>query len=209
MTRLRACFSAKFIKIKKTHAFLCRFARPTSTTLLTHPCLSCRPDSTRFGLDAAAVRLGWYVVDDAATPSSARGDVQVFYEVAIGEAAAPASAPPAWTSSKTPSAEMQLVVPAAYLKEGTAYTWKVRVWLKSSPTTPTAWGCGTGGNPAPFETAPPTATFPGSAGWIGGGGQLRLKNGLSVPAGTIAKARAYVTGVGAFYFYINGQRVGT
>jgi hypothetical protein len=166
-----------------------------------HPLVLCR-----FGLDPTAVRLGWHV--SHTTAAGPRGTTQLFYEVQVHAAAAPTTAPPVWASSKTASADMQLVVGPSALKDGTAYTWKVRVWLSNDPTTPTAWGCGTGGTPAPFETAPTAAVFPGAASWIGGGGQLRLKNGLKLPAGTVAKARAYVTGVGAFYFYINGERVG-
>ena len=37
---------------------------------------------------------------------------------------------------------------------------------------------------------------------------MRAKSGLKLPAGTIARARAYVTGMGAFYLFVNGQRVG-
>ena len=132
---------------------------------------------TRFGLDASSVRLGWYV-DTVPNTANPRGDAQLFYEVQVHEAAAPTAAAPVWTSTKTASADMQLIVPAsAALKEGTAYTWNVRVWLSSNPTTPTAWGCGTGGEAAPFDTAPSAESFPGDAGWIGGGGQLKLKGG--------------------------------
>ena len=60
---------------------------------------------------------------------------------------------------------------------------------------------------ATFDTAPAAADYPGGAVWIGGGGQLRSP-GFALPAGKVARARAFVTGVGAFYFFVNGQRVG-
>ena len=59
-----------------------------------------------------------------------------------------------------------------------------------------------------FETAPATPAFPGPAKWIGGGGQLHAKQGLALPPGTVAHARAYASGVGAFYLYLNGEQVG-
>ena len=59
-----------------------------------------------------------------------------------------------------------------------------------------------------FETAPAASSFPGTAGWIGGGGQLRSRAGLVLPAGEVASARVYVAGMGAFYCYVNGARVG-
>jgi len=58
---------------------------------------------------------------------------------------------------------------------------------------------------------PSTADFPGTALWVGGGGQVRAIAGslnVSTGAGTVTRARAYVTGVGSYYLYINGQRVG-
>lgn len=58
---------------------------------------------------------------------------------------------------------------------------------------------------------PSTADFPGTALWVGGGGQVRAIAGslnVSAGAGTVTRARAYVTGVGSYYLYINGQRVG-
>jgi len=63
-----------------------------------------------------------------------------------------------------------------------------------------------------FETAPAPAVFPGSSVWIGGGGQLRATKGLPLPIGKraagVVEARAYVAGVGAFYLFVNGERVG-
>ena len=83
-------------------------------------------------------------------------------------------------------------------------SWRVRVWLSSAPASPTAWGCG----PALFDTAPGKGTFPGTSKWVGGGGQLRSLHGLTLPRGSIARAEARVSGVGAFYLFINGRKVG-
>ena len=61
-----------------------------------------------------------------------------------------------------------------------------------------------------LETAPAASAFPGAAKWIGGrGGQLHANKGLVLPGeATITRARALVSGVGSYYLYINGQRVG-
>ena len=56
-----------------------------------------------------------------------------------------------------------------------------------------------------FETAPAAPAFPGPAKWIGGGGQLHA-TALTLPPGTVAHARAYASGVGAFYLYLNGEQ---
>ena len=106
-----------------------------------------------------------------------------------------------WRSGKVASNAQAVVVPAA-LDHDTLYSWQVRVWLSNAPAAPTAWGCGA----ATFETAPAPATFPGKAQWVGGGGQLRSK--LSLPAGAIRRAIVRATGVGAFYLFVNGRRVG-
>jgi alpha-L-rhamnosidase len=37
---------------------------------------------------------------------------------------------------------------------------------------------------------------------------MRSSKGLTLPAGTIARARVWVTGMGAFYLFVNGKKVG-
>jgi hypothetical protein len=84
---------------------------------------------------------------------------------------------------------------------GESYTWSAQIYLSTSSSTVAA-SC-----TAAFDIAPAASVFPGNAQWIGGGGQVR-SNPLSLPAGTVARARAYVTGVGSFYLYVNGVKVG-
>jgi len=93
----------------------------------------------------------------------------------------------------------QTTVPtAAALLPGTDYAWRVQTTLDSGVT---EWS-----QPLSFATAP-TAESWSAAKWIGGHNQLRAD--IALPADTpITRARAYVTGVGAFYLYINGQQVG-
>jgi hypothetical protein len=80
------------------------------------------------------------------------------------------------------------------LDAGADYSWRVQT---------TVGGLKTGFSPLlHFSTAP--ASF-GSAQWIGGHNQLR--SNFSLP-GEPTRARAYVSGLGAFYLYLNGRKVG-
>jgi alpha-L-rhamnosidase len=101
-------------------------------------------------------------------------------------------------------AAQTLALPAAAaLAAGTTYTWRVRVWLSGSASVPTDWSA-----PAAFDTAPAGEVFPGKNLWLGGGGQMRAKQPLALPTGKVARARAFVTGMGAFYLFVNGVKVG-
>jgi alpha-L-rhamnosidase len=44
--------------------------------------------------------------------------------------------------------------------------------------------------------------------WIGGHGQLRGDFEFPTDASHVTRARMYATGVGAFYAFVNGERVG-
>ena len=159
----------------------------------TLPALPLQPHA--LGLDPDTVRLGWTV------QSPSRGDAQLAYELQVSHAGELA-----WSSGRVDGNAQQLVVPKA-LDPGTTYSLRVRAWLSSHPETPSDWGCG---DAAYFDTMPAAAVFPGTAAWIGGGGQLRTtaSGGLHLPNGTVAKARAFCSGVGAFYLFANGVRVG-
>ena len=142
-------------------------------------------------------QLAWRPV--AASPAAAhpKAEVQTAYELEIVEGASTH-----WSTGKVESATQTLAVPAAAkLEPDKTYAWRVRVWLSGSPATPSAWGS------AAFDTAPAAAVFPGANKWIGGGGQMRAKP-LPLPAGKVARARAFVTGMGAFYLFVNGEQVG-
>ena len=80
------------------------------------------------------------------------------------------------------------------LDPGTDYKWRVQTTVGRKPT-----GFST---PLNFTTAP---TSWGGAQWIGGHNQLR--SNFSLPSQP-TRARAYVSGLGAFYLYLNGKRVG-
>ena len=159
-----------------------------------------------FGVPTTGVRLAWYAKSTAtALPQHPRAEVQVAYEVEVQSAGGEGK--PLFSTGKTASAEQQLVLPASVvLAPDTTYSWRVRTWLSGSSGSPSEWGCGTPA--AKFDTAPAASVFPSKAAWIGGGGQLRATKGLSLPAGKVARARVWVSGMGAFYLYINGEKVG-
>ena len=152
--------------------------------------------SHTLGVDPSSVRLSWTVTSSVRTESQIAAELEVWL---AGEKT------PSWTSGHKLGSAQSQIVPTA-LKPDRTYSWRVRVWLSSQPDQPTSWGCGE----ALFDTAPSNATYPGTAVWIGGGGQLRTTpgGGLHLPNGKIARARLWVTGMGAFYPFVNGKRVG-
>ena len=121
-----------------------------------------------------------------------------------------ATGKPVYTLPTSTDTEPLLVLPLAnvshVLQPATQYLWNVSVTMlpQGVPTTPCS---------GKFETAPSRDVFPGKAQWIGGGGLLTAKFQTPTAAGnanaynkTITSARAYVSGVGAFYLFINGAR---
>ena len=73
----------------------------------------------------------------------------------------------------------------------------------STGDAPTEWS-----DVAAFDTAPSSDAWEArGAVWIGGFNELRAD--LVLPASDpVVRARAYVTGLGAFYLYVNGAVIG-
>lgn len=85
------------------------------------------------------------------------------------------------------------------LKPDTDYSWRVRTELSTSTDGTPEWSL-----PLPFSTAPAVDSFStAGSSWIGGQNQLRAD--LVLPPGVPARGRAYVSGLGSFYFHVNGQ----
>ncbi len=84
------------------------------------------------------------------------------------------------------------------------YSWRVRTTLAKSgtPLPVSPWS-----SLLEFETAPTQSSW-GTRGalWIGGHGQLRAD--FVTHSSPILRARVYVAGLGAFYLFINGKKVG-
>ena len=145
-----------------------------------------------FGVDAAAgARLSWTI-----SAPGQRGVEQAAWEVQVQTDGGDV----VWNSNQTQGNDQFVVSPP--LEPDASYTWRVRVWVTGA-SEPTAWGCDGG---RAFDTAPEPSSLPGAGAWVGGGGQLRAQ--LRVPAGKVVRARAWVSGLGAFYFFVNGQRIG-
>ena len=123
----------------------------------------------------------------------------------------------AWESSRVYSSVHEAQVPVL-LRHQSEYEWQVRVWhekrvaahgnslyeLASAPEPQASdWS-----EPHAFETLVSDLSWEdANASWIGGGNMLR--GGFEVPATkTVKSARAYVSGLGAFYLYVNGERIG-
>ena len=140
------------------------------------------------GIDPTELlQLSWTI--DYSGPT--RGLKQLGYEIELT-----ADETPLWTK-RVVSERMRAAVPVA-LVSGKYYNWRVRATLNNGETT--AWS-----SASTFETEPkePFASLK----WIGGGGQLRLKNAFVVRE-NIQKATLRISGLGAFYAYINGAIVG-
>ena len=159
--------------------------------------------------------LGWRLHDGG---GSARGQKQQSYEIRVLRRLADGTTAPAWESGRVDSSQPEAQVIEA-LQHQTEYEWQVRVWheerapahtnsiysMASAEAEPAAspWS-----EPHVFETLVSTSSWAAAnASWIGGGNQLR--GDFTIPAGkTLKSARAYVSGLGAFYLYVNGERVG-
>lgn len=102
-----------------------------------------------------------------------------------------------WATGAIQSDAQQYRLPGPF-NYSTLYAWHVRVWFNTA-TTPSAFSA-----TLPFDTLPSPSSW-AQAQWIGGHNQLRTDVNITCPQ--IKAARAHVSGLGAFYFYINGQRV--
>ena len=111
-----------------------------------------------------------------------------------------------YDSGKLESSAQQFELPPSVtLKPGTDYAWRVQTVVDGDLSTFST--------PLQFTTAPLSL---GGAQWIGGHNQLRSNFTLPTGPPTVAggwrgkptRARAYISGLGAFYLYINGQKIG-
>jgi hypothetical protein len=140
------------------------------------------------------VRVSWQ--HNATAPN---GTTQLSYDVTVmrdGEQST------LWSSGVVHSAEQQTAI-GTTLQPATRYAWRVRATLSTGASGPSGWS-----DSSTFETAPALESWTEdtcNASWLGGGGQLR--SSVDIP-GQVKSARAYISGVGAFYLWINGKRVG-
>lgn len=159
------------------------------------------------GIDAAKPRFGWRL------SSTTRGQRQTAYQVLVASAAErlTPSAADVWDSGRVASSDSVAVrYGGKLLQPSTRYFWTVIVWEKDGRairSAPTSF----------FETA--LMSSDGVANWDGarwismagkepnspGAPMLRRQETLS--GGQVAEARLYVSALGVYDVYVNGERV--
>lgn len=159
------------------------FTVPAAAGPLAPSNLLCEYMKNPMGVDAAQPRFFWTL------EHTARGEKQTAYQVVVE---------PGWDSGKVVSSEStQVAYKGPALRSGATYRWKVRYWDKEGNASP--WSA-----TASFDTGLLTASD-WKAKWIGGGNQLRKQ--FDLPSAPV-RARAYVSGLGYYELYLNGQKVG-
>jgi hypothetical protein len=126
-----------------------------------------------------------------------RGDVQTMFQV---EVVTTNKSLPVWSSGKQNSTDQAVVVNEAVRRADTDFQWRVQTVVGTGAATWSNW--------LSFSTAPSSESWvKNGATWIGGHNQLRSDFTLSTTEKPL-RARVHVTGVGAFYLSLNGQRLG-
>ncbi|WP_458115941.1 family 78 glycoside hydrolase catalytic domain [Arthrobacter sp. D2-10] len=160
------------------------------------------------GIDQARPRFGWQI------SSSTRGQRQSAYQVLV--ATDPKKLTPSaanmWNSGQVASASSVAVRYAGTnLEPSTRYFWTVRVWDKDGKLLPQAPA-------ASFETSLLSSdgvTNWSGARWISMAGKApnspgapMLRHQFTLTGKTVQQARLYISALGAYDAYLNGQRIG-
>ncbi|WP_425840087.1 family 78 glycoside hydrolase catalytic domain [Streptomyces fractus] len=157
------------------------------------------------GTDAARPRFGWRL------GSRKRGLAQGAYRIRVASSAARLARPDVWDSRRVTSPDSVAVRYAGpELRPSTRYFWSVTVW--------DADGREVGTSPAArFETA--LMSSDGVTGWDGArwigmkgkqpgsAGAPLLRSQSALRKGQVREARLYVTALGVYEAYVNGERV--
>ncbi len=175
-------------------------------------------------IDAMHPRFSWVI------SSAERGQAQTAYQLMVATSTSMLSRnqPDVWNSGKIISNEtIQHELGNNKLQSNSIYYWKVIAWngngqrlespIKKFETAflnNHEWSANWIGNGITLEPLPPqgfyknvTEQLPGKDTIVHDGRSLLLRREISLPK-TIQSARAYVTGLGLYEFFINGQRVG-
>jgi hypothetical protein len=127
-----------------------------------------------------------------------RGAVQYSYEVEVTDVNGLVH-----TSDQMVTPEQEYTF--EYMDFEFSYSWRVRVSIIVNNTIygPSDWS-----DNVSFDIQPNPGSWDAlDCQWIGGFPELRTDFNITNPS-TIQRARAYVSGLGAFYLYVNGQRIG-
>jgi Alpha-L-rhamnosidase N-terminal domain./Bacterial alpha-L-rhamnosidase. len=175
-------------------------------------------------IDETHPRFSWIV------SSEKRNQVQSAYQVLVASSAKRLAKGDAdiWSSGKVNSSEtIQVEYPASNLKSCSRYFWKVKIWdgngtwyVSNVATFETAflsqneWKAAWIGKDAANEILPAQGFYKDKKEQFAGkdtirhdGKSLLLRRESEITK-QIQSARAYVTGVGFYEFFVNGQRVG-
>lgn len=157
--------------------------------------------SNPLGIDVARPRLSWRLV------SSLRGKRQTAYQIlaASSPKALEKNKPDLWDSGKVQSdASVGVLYQGMEAKSGMRCYWKVRVWDEKDKPTPYSnvawWEMGLL-HPSDWK-----GQWIGVGKWKPGWAPL-FRKGFQVSK-KVAKARAYICGLGYYELYINGEKVG-
>ncbi|MER7559024.1 family 78 glycoside hydrolase catalytic domain [Nocardioides sp. NPDC126508] len=160
------------------------------------------------GVDAEKPRLGWQM------SSGERGQHQTAYQILVASSPGNLSAKrgDVWDSGKVEGATAVAVrYQGAALKPATRYFWTVRAWDQDGD--PTAWA-----DPASFETG--LLSTDGTTNWDGAEwismagndpkteGAPMLREETALKGRRIERARLYVSALGTYDAYVNGEPVG-
>ena len=164
--------------------------------------LKCEFQENPLGIDRDQPLLQWKISDDR------RGTQQTAYQVVV------ASSPEAlkqdngdvWDSGRVDSDQsVHVVYVGPALETGKTYFWKVRLWDKdgkaSAWSEPASWEMGLlNESDWQAEWIARSAENPGRSAY--------LRKEFNLESKSIEKARVFVTGLGNYVLFLNGQRVG-
>ena len=169
--------------------------------------LRCEYLKDPLGIDVARPRLSWVL------NSSERAQCQTSYQILVArsENALGENHGDLWNSGKVESdASIQVVYRGTTLKSGMQCFWQVRVWDKDGEVS--AW------SPRAYWSMGLLNSSDWQATWIGLESDLPQTDHSRLPArmgrrefevsGKVARATAYVCGLGLFELYLNGDKVG-
>ncbi len=158
--------------------------------------------ATPIGLGPDDVFFAWRVTD------SRRGARQQAYRVQVsGPVSSTSGAPLVWDSGRVVSADQLVPYAGAPLSTDAAYRWTVQTWDGEG-------GAGPRSAPSVFETG--LAEDAWSAEWITRDTTVQAepdqytyaRTEVELPAGAVARARAFVSGDQQYELYLNGVRAG-
>jgi len=164
--------------------------------------LICEYKTNPIGIDVQKPRLSWKIVSDKENLMQTAYEIRVTYQTAKGKAV--------WTSGKVNSSQsVNVIYDGPTLKSMQHLNWQVRVWDNKNKAT--AWS-----EPASWEMGILDADL-WKASWITSASEQDLKDSRVSTylrkdfssEKKVISARVYVTALGLYELFLNGQKVST